>query len=397
MHRFFSPDDYAAIWDSERTARTGSRGLNACWRTGCADFFAEARERRRARASQGIRGGGPPGGGRPPGPVAAETMRICHEVTGLGPRRGTAARRRRRRRAWVRVTTMAGETLGQHRCDRLAGRLPAMEDVEASIGERFAAQVEAHGPCLAVRDRVSSVTYADLGAWAGGVAARLADVGVRPGARVVLLLDQGAPAIAATLGTLLAGAAYVPLDPIEPDARLRALLDRVRPGAFLTDDAGSARLARLGVGAPVLSASERTDPGDHRPPAMDPGAPASIFFTSGTTGAPKGVVDCHRNILHNAFRYVTTTGHRPGRPAHAGAAAVIQAPMSARSRRCSSRRRCCPTAWTPPACPRSSRGCAPSGRRSTTPSRPSCIARSRSGDLPDVQVLRLEGDPLLRR
>ena len=44
---------------------------------------------------------------------------------------------------------------------------------------------------------------------------------------------------------------------------------------------------------------------------IDPASPAYVYFTSGSTGAPKGVMDTHRNVLHNVFRYTATLGFGP--------------------------------------------------------------------------------------
>ncbi|MET0773216.1 MAG: tryptophan--tRNA ligase [Candidatus Limnocylindrales bacterium] len=88
MHRFFSPDDYENIWDGERTARTGCVDTKRLLADRMLDFFDEARERRRElEARPGYVEEVLQAGAARLAPVAAETLRICHEVTGLGPRR----------------------------------------------------------------------------------------------------------------------------------------------------------------------------------------------------------------------------------------------------------------------------------------------------------------------
>ena len=87
MHRFFSPDDYETIWDGERTARTGCVDTKRLLADRMLGFFEEARERRRElEARPGYVEEVLQAGATRLARVAAETMRICHEVTGLGPR-----------------------------------------------------------------------------------------------------------------------------------------------------------------------------------------------------------------------------------------------------------------------------------------------------------------------
>ncbi|MFN8518993.1 MAG: AMP-binding protein [Chloroflexota bacterium] len=217
----------------------------------------------------------------------------------------------------------AGRSPAQHVCDPGAWRVLAPNDVESSIGERFRAQVEAHPGCLAVKDGDEALTYAELDDWTVAIAGRLEGMGVTDGGRVVQLLHQGASSVAATLGTLVMGAIHVPLDPGEPEARLRALLGRVRPSALVTDEAGAARLARLGVEVPVILADDRHSPQPPVPRAVAPEALATIYLTSGSTGAPKGVVDSHRNIVHNALRYTVGLGVTP-----ADRLSLVQSPSS---------------------------------------------------------------------
>ncbi len=88
LHRQFSPDDYEQIWEGERTARTGCVDTKRLLADRMLTAFAAARERRRELEAR-------PGyveevlraGSDRLAPLAAETMRICHDIMGLGPRR----------------------------------------------------------------------------------------------------------------------------------------------------------------------------------------------------------------------------------------------------------------------------------------------------------------------
>jgi tryptophanyl-tRNA synthetase len=86
LHRFFG-DDYESIWEGERTARTGCVDVKRLLSDRMLAFFAEARERRDELAAR-------PGyveevlqaGAARLAPLARETLRVCHERMGLGPR-----------------------------------------------------------------------------------------------------------------------------------------------------------------------------------------------------------------------------------------------------------------------------------------------------------------------
>jgi tryptophanyl-tRNA synthetase len=86
MHRFFSPDEYESIWEGERTARTGCVDTKRLLADRMLAFFAEARERRRElEARPGYVEDVLHAGAERLRPLATETLRICHDVTGLAP------------------------------------------------------------------------------------------------------------------------------------------------------------------------------------------------------------------------------------------------------------------------------------------------------------------------
>jgi non-ribosomal peptide synthetase component F len=87
-------------------------------------------------------------------------------------------------------------------------------------------------PAIMANGRVWS--YHDLGASAAALAARLAAAGVQPGCRVAVMLDHGPEAVAAVLGILCTGAAYVPLDPDAPAERRTMMLDGAGIAAVVT-------------------------------------------------------------------------------------------------------------------------------------------------------------------
>ena len=134
------------------------------------------------------------------------------------------------------------------------------------------------------------LTYGELDATADAWAAQLAAAGVGAGHRVPVVLPRGADLVIALLAILKAGAAYALLDPAWPATRLRevtALLDA--PLLIATGPV-------VDLDRPVWSpaAPPVTAPPGFRPVEVRGDAPCSVFFTSGTTGRPKGVLTPHR-------------------------------------------------------------------------------------------------------
>ncbi|MFD7660823.1 amino acid adenylation domain-containing protein, partial [Actinosynnema sp. NPDC059797] len=123
--------------------------------------------------------------------------------------------------------------------------------------------------------------------------------GVRPGARVGVLLDRGFDLVVAVLAVLKAGGGFTLLDPGFPPSRMAAVLRAAAASAVVTDAAGAARLRAADVPARFVDIA--TDVGGHPADApdvaVDPGSPACVIFTSGSTGRPKGVLAPHRAVV----------------------------------------------------------------------------------------------------
>ncbi|WP_411107204.1 amino acid adenylation domain-containing protein [Streptomyces sp. cmx-4-9] len=170
------------------------------------------------------------------------------------------------------------------------------------VHERFAEQARRTPDRIALSYEEETLTYADLDARANALAHRLLEAGVVRDGAVGLLLDRSPHLLVAALAVLKCGAAYVPLDPRLPDARVAMVMEDVQARVLLTQEAhaGAAPVRRqLDAGARVLSVDTpapgypETDPGV----AVGEDALMYVMFTSGSTGRPKGVGVTHRNVV----------------------------------------------------------------------------------------------------
>jgi amino acid adenylation domain-containing protein/non-ribosomal peptide synthase protein (TIGR01720 family) len=149
------------------------------------------------------------------------------------------------------------------------------------------------------------LTYAELDSRVNQLAWALVDRGAGPERVVGVAARRGVELIVALLATLRAGAAYLPLDPDQPAARLRAMLDEAAPVLVLgTRDV----LATLpgATGTPALDdpAEGLADRPTGPPPVhVDPANPAYVIYTSGSTGRPKGAV-LTRGGLRNRLNWM---------------------------------------------------------------------------------------------
>ena len=165
--------------------------------------------------------------------------------------------------------------------------------------ERFEAQTAAASDAVAVRFKEASWTYGELNARANQLARGLLSRGLAPQARVVVCLEPGFEIVVALLALLKAGAVYVPVDPAYPPARIEAMLDDTRPAVILTTRSVATRLPLPQSETLCLddAASElATLATDNLQVPVQVEQIAYIYYTSGTTGVPKGVMATHANL-----------------------------------------------------------------------------------------------------
>ncbi|WP_156431557.1 amino acid adenylation domain-containing protein, partial [Mycobacterium sp. GA-1199] len=166
-----------------------------------------------------------------------------------------------------------------------------------SIPSVFAAQVAARPNAVALTYAGRSYTYAELDVASNRVANLLADLGAGPGKCVALMFSRCAEAIVAMLGVLKSGAAYLPIDPAHPWARIEFMISDAAPMAALTTAGLAERLA--GSALVVIDVADPSIDGYPVTPLPEPTADdvAYTIYTSGTTGVPKGVAITHANVM----------------------------------------------------------------------------------------------------
>jgi amino acid adenylation domain-containing protein len=173
--------------------------------------------------------------------------------------------------------------------------------LQQTIHATFSARAAPLGGKIALDGVDGSLHYAQLDERSSRIAAFLQGQGVRRGDRVGIFALRSPDAVAAMLGVLKAGAAYVPFDPAYPAKLLRFMHDDCRPALMLVDAsllgtemerfwpgaAHDVRAVALVDAAHGVAALPETGPDDL----------AYVMYTSGSTGYPKGVLIPHRGVI----------------------------------------------------------------------------------------------------
>jgi amino acid adenylation domain-containing protein len=175
-----------------------------------------------------------------------------------------------------------------------------------TIQDVFSLQARLYPDRSAVVTETENCSYDQLDRWSNRVANALVTQNHRCGDRVAVFLEQGVAQIAAILGVLKAGGIYVSLDSNLTRQQLRKITSNADPKLILVDRVNRSVAELIAAGhhrvlnveqdiarfSDVMTA-HRGSPDDY----------AYIYYTSGSTGEPKGVLDNHRNVLHNIGRY----------------------------------------------------------------------------------------------
>ncbi|WP_053760714.1 non-ribosomal peptide synthetase [Streptomyces sp. AS58] len=173
-------------------------------------------------------------------------------------------------------------------------------ETSSSIQECFARRAAETPDAVAVVVEGRSHSYQELDVRANQLAHQLIGLGVLPEDRVAVLQERSFDLVVSSLAVLKAGAVYVPLDARSPRARLHEVMRDTSARVLLTDQASQGMVFQHGARVVVVDeAADRvvdlpsTSPGV----AAQPDQLAHVMFTSGSTGAPKGVSITHADVI----------------------------------------------------------------------------------------------------
>lgn len=184
---------------------------------------------------------------------------------------------------------------------------PAREAPTASMVKLFEEQVASEPDDIAIISDDVELSYIELNLRANHLAHRLIADGVGVDNIIAVMLPRSAELIVTLLAVQKCGAAYLPLDPLNPPQRIREILADAKPSNIVTNVALASRLPEVGTprrvyvsgaeDAEALASFQSANPTDAdrlTPAHLDDAA--YVIYTSGSTGVPKGVVIQHASL-----------------------------------------------------------------------------------------------------
>lgn len=187
-----------------------------------------------------------------------------------------------------------------HEAARVAGfnRTERPYESDLRLGDLLLRGMRATPDRTALVFESRELSFGDLERLAWGVAAALRERGIQPSNRVGVYLERSIDMVVALVGVVFSGAAYVPLDPSLPAARLDRMADDAALACVLTR-----RKELDGIG-PLFGPGRNTvlldDIASAEPLGLvgTPQDTAYVIFTSGSTGRPKGAMNAHVGIVN---------------------------------------------------------------------------------------------------
>ena len=180
---------------------------------------------------------------------------------------------------------------------------------EKCVHRIVAAQAALHPDAPALIGPRGEISYSRMVSLAAGLAEKLHRRGVGPEKCVAVCMEKSPELVIAWLAVLMAGGAFVPVDPRFALTRLGPICAGTRPIVILVDEPGLE--ATASVSLPVLRADRDLSPGNFHPVGVSPRNLAYVIHTSGSTGTPKGVMLSHEGLSNLALAQSDICGLGP--------------------------------------------------------------------------------------
>ncbi len=202
------------------------------------------------------------------------------------------------------ATTLLSESEWRHQVHGLAGAARPLPDLR--FHELFEERVQAHPHAVAATQNGEVLTYGELNGRANRLARALLSRGLPAEAVVAIASERNLDWLTAVLAVFKAGGVYLPIEPGFPPERIRTILTRAEARHVLigpTANVGGLRIADL---------LEEDHPENDLSIPVAADQAAYIYFTSGSTGEPKGALCEHAGMLNHLYAKVDDLGIGPG-------------------------------------------------------------------------------------